>query len=102
MFIDPLSGDLYLHKGRLSISGPSKRFLTKVTSTLAWPVESSCLECLNLYTTRERLVDGSVPPVPGFSSIDNEMKSGTGFGALFCGSEGSNVTQYTASAFIMT
>ena len=89
-------------RGKLSESGLGIEFLTKVTSMLAWPVKESCLECPNLNTTLERLVDGSVPPVPGLSGFDHEMKSGAVFGAPSCGPEYCNVTQYTARAFIMT
>ena len=93
VLIDPLGGDPYLQKGRLSESGLGMRFLIKSTSMLAWPVEESRFECPNLNTTLERLVDGSVPLVPGFSGFDHEMKSGTGVGAPSCGPEYCNVTQ---------
>jgi len=103
LLIDPLGGDPYLQNGKLSESGPGMRFLIGVTSMLAWPVEESCLECPNLNMTLERLVDGSVPPVPGFSDFDHEMKSGTVVGsAPSRGSEYCNVTQYIARAFTMT
>ena len=92
VLIDPLGGDPYLQKGKFGESGLGMRFLTMVTSMLAWPVEESCLECLSLNTTLERLVDGSVPPVPGLSGFDHEMKSGTEVGAPSCGSEYCNVT----------
>ena len=93
VLIDPLGGDPYLQNGKLGKSGLGMRFLTKVTSMLAWPVEESRLECPSLNTTLERLVDGSVPPVPGLSGFDHEMKSGTVVGAPSCGSEYCNVTQ---------
>ena len=102
MFINSLGGDLYLWGGEFSGPGVGKRLLYKVTSTLVLPVEESRLACPNLNKTLERLVDGSVPSVPGFSDFDHEMKSGAAVGAPPCGSEDPNVTQYTARAFTMT
>jgi len=100
MFENLFSSDPDLQEGEFNVPDLGKSLLTKITCMLARPVGGSRFP--NLNPTLVLFLDGSVPPVPGSPSFDDEMTSRAVTGGVSCWSEAREVTQYITSAFTMT